>query len=40
MAAGKGRNIGASVRARLRSLAGERGEDFEYLLGRYAIDAS
>lgn len=39
MASGQGRNIGASVRARLRNLAGDRGEDFEYLLGRYAIES-
>jgi hypothetical protein len=30
--------MGASVRARLRALAGERGDDFEFLLGRYAIE--
>lgn len=39
MAPRKGRDIAASVRARLRQLAGQRGEDFEYLLGRYAIES-
>ncbi|MCC5875772.1 MAG: nucleotidyl transferase AbiEii/AbiGii toxin family protein [Candidatus Sumerlaeia bacterium] len=39
MAGGQGRDIGASVRARLRNLAGDRGEDFEFLLGRYAIES-
>ena len=38
MAKGAPRDAGASARARLRALAGERGDDFEFVLGRYAIE--
>src|SRR5690606_7477920 len=39
MTSGRGKDMSASIRARLRNLSGERGEEFEYLLGRYAIEA-
>ncbi len=38
MTGGKGRDMGASVRARLKNLAREQGVAFDYLLNRYAVE--
>jgi predicted nucleotidyltransferase component of viral defense system len=38
MTSGRGRNVGASVRARLGNLARDRGVAFDYLLNRYAVE--
>ena len=38
MTPGKGRNVGASVRARLRNRSRETGEDFQFLLQRCAAE--
>jgi hypothetical protein len=35
---GRGRNVGASVRARLLNLSRERGEQLDYVLNRYATE--
>jgi predicted nucleotidyltransferase component of viral defense system len=35
---GRGRNVGASIRARLLNLSRERGEQLEYVLNRYATE--
>jgi hypothetical protein len=34
----KGKNTAASIRARLLSLAQSKGEDYQRILGRYAIE--
>ena len=38
MTSGRGRNVGASVRARLGNLARDQGVAFDYLLNRYAVE--
>lgn len=38
MTSGRGRNVGASVRARLGNLARNQGVAFDYLLNRYAVE--
>jgi len=38
MTRGKGKNTAASIRARLLALAQNKGEDYQRVLGRYAIE--